>query len=73
MNPDFEDLLRGLSASRAEYLVIGGYAVAFHSEPRYTKNLDVWVRPTAANAGQRSGARADCFTSFDVAIGPAAE
>ena len=50
MNPDFEDLLRGLSASRAEYLVIGGYAVAFHTEPRYTKNLDVWVRPTAANA-----------------------
>lgn len=50
MNPDFEDLLRGLSASRAEYLVIGGYAVSFHTEPRYTKDLDVWVRPTLGNA-----------------------
>lgn len=50
MNPDFEDLLRDLSAARAEYLVIGGYAVAFHTEPRYTKDLDVWVRPTTANA-----------------------
>lgn len=50
MNPDFEDLLRGLSASRAEYLVIGGYAVSFHTEPRYTKDLGVWVRPTLGNA-----------------------
>lgn len=50
MNPDFEDLLRDLSAARAEYLVIGGYAVSFHTEPRYTKDLDVWVRPTLANA-----------------------
>lgn len=50
MNPDFEDLLRALSVARAEYLVIGGYAVSFHTEPRYTKDLDVWVRPTTANA-----------------------
>lgn len=50
MNRDFEGLLRALSAARAEYLVIGGYAVGFHTEPRYTKDLDVWVRPTRANA-----------------------
>lgn len=50
MNRDFEDLLRALSAARAEYLVVGGYAVGFHTEPRYTKDLDVWVRPTPANA-----------------------
>jgi hypothetical protein len=50
MNHDFEDLLRALSASRVEHLVVGGYAVAFHTEPRYTKDLDVWVRPTTANA-----------------------
>jgi hypothetical protein len=50
MNRDFEDLLRALSAARADYLVIGGYAVSFHTEPRYTKDLDVWVRPTTANA-----------------------
>lgn len=50
MNPDFEDLLRALSVARAEYLVIGGYAVSFHTEPRSTKDLGVWVRPTTANA-----------------------
>ncbi|MFZ5439720.1 MAG: hypothetical protein ACOZQL_06910 [Myxococcota bacterium] len=50
MNPDFVDLLRVLSDERAEFLVVGGYAVAFHTEPRYTKDLDVWVRPSRTNA-----------------------
>lgn len=50
MNPDFEELLSALSAERAEFLVVGAYAVTHHTEPRYTKNLDVWVRPTPANA-----------------------
>lgn len=50
MNPDFEDLLSALSAERAEFLVVGAYAVTHHTEPRYTKDLDVWVRPTQTNA-----------------------
>lgn len=32
------------------YLLVGGYAVAFHARPRYTKDLDIWVEPTTANA-----------------------
>jgi hypothetical protein len=31
-------------------LIIGGYAVIKHAEPRYTKNLDLWVSPDAENA-----------------------
>ncbi|MEW5742144.1 MAG: hypothetical protein AB1938_24730 [Myxococcota bacterium] len=31
-------------------MIVGAYAVTHHTEPRYTKNLDVWVRPTVANA-----------------------
>lgn len=50
MNPDFVDLLSDLSDARAECLVVGGHAVSFHTEPRYTKGLDLRVRPTAANA-----------------------
>jgi hypothetical protein len=38
-----------LNGAGARYLV-GGYAVAFHAEPRYTKDLDVWVDPSADNA-----------------------
>lgn len=50
VSPDFRDLLKHLNAEAAEYLVVGGYAVIFHTEPRFTKDLDVWVRPTPRNA-----------------------
>ncbi len=50
MNSDFKDLLRALNDAGAEYLVVGGYAVIEHTEPRYTKDIDVWVKPTKANA-----------------------
>ena len=40
MNHDFKDLLHALNVEGAKYLLIGGYAVAFHAEPRYTKDFD---------------------------------
>ena len=52
VSPDFKDLLHRLNAEKAEYLVVGGYAVIFHTEPRFTKDLDVWVRPTPTNAAK---------------------
>ena len=42
-NPDFKDLLRALNEENARYLLIGAYAVAFYSEPRYTKDIDFWI------------------------------
>jgi hypothetical protein len=39
-----------LNAAEVRYLLVGGYAVAFHARPRYTKDLDVWIEPTPANA-----------------------
>ena len=48
--PDFHDLLSALSAAEARFLIVGGYAVAFHGRPRATKDLDVWVEATADNA-----------------------
>ena len=50
MNSNFEDLLRLFNANRVEYLIVGGYAVMFYSEPRYTKDLDVWIAATSENA-----------------------
>ncbi len=49
---DFEEMLRGLNDAKARYLVVGAYAVAFHSEPRYTKDLDIWVDPYPDNAAR---------------------
>lgn len=50
MNSDFKDLLRTLNEQNVEYLIVGGYAVIFHSEPRFTKDLDLWVKPDSENA-----------------------
>ncbi len=49
-NPDFRDLFSAFAAAGVEYLVAGAHAVIFHAEPRYTKDLDLWVNPTAENS-----------------------
>ena len=47
---DFLDLLIELHDAGAEFVVLGGHAVAYHGHPRATKDLDVLVRASAANA-----------------------
>jgi hypothetical protein len=50
MQKDFLDVLRALSAENAEYLVVGGYALAAHGHVRATGDIDVWVGHDPANA-----------------------
>lgn len=50
MNSDFKDLLRAFSEEGVRYLIVGGYAYAEHVEPRYTKDLDVWIERSDDNA-----------------------
>jgi hypothetical protein len=45
MNSDFKDLLALLNRFGVRYLVVGGYAVMLYTEPRYTKDIDVFVGP----------------------------
>jgi hypothetical protein len=52
MNPDFVALLRALSEADARYLIVGAYAVTFHSRPRATADLDIWVEATPGNAAR---------------------
>lgn len=47
---DFRDVLRSLHDAGAEFVVLGGHAVAFHGHPRATKDLDVLVRANRQNA-----------------------
>lgn len=47
---DFRDLLIELSDAGAAFVVLGGYAVAFHGHPRATKDIDVLIRADADNA-----------------------
>jgi hypothetical protein len=50
VSPDFRDLLFAFNAHGVEYLVVGAQALAAHGRVRATGDLDVWVRPEAANA-----------------------
>jgi predicted nucleotidyltransferase len=47
---DFEDFIKLLHKNEVDYLVVGGYALAFHGKPRYTGDLDVWINNSEANA-----------------------
>ncbi|MEI6127370.1 MAG: hypothetical protein WCQ99_12545 [Pseudomonadota bacterium] len=50
VNQDFKDLFRLLNEEAVEYLLVGAYAVVYYAEPRFTKDLDIWVAPTKENA-----------------------
>lgn len=50
LTADFGDFLRLLNARQVRYMVAGGYAVAAHGTPRYTKDLDVWTEVEPDNA-----------------------
>jgi predicted nucleotidyltransferase len=51
-SPDFKELLRALNEKEAEYLIVGGYAVMKYTEPRFTKDLDLWVGNSSENAAR---------------------
>src|SRR5436305_13053447 len=44
---DFADLCSSLNASGVDFLIVGGYAVAFHGAPRFTGDLDILIEPDA--------------------------
>ena len=44
IHPDFEELLRLLEEHGVEYMIVGGYAVAYHGIRRFTKDIDVFFR-----------------------------
>lgn len=51
-NSDFKELLSLFEDCGIRYLVVGGYAVMHYCEPRYTKDLDIWIDATPDNASK---------------------
>lgn len=49
-NQDFREFIESLNKHNVRYLLIGGYAVALHGHPRYTKDLDIWIWMDNTNA-----------------------
>ncbi|MDZ7721170.1 MAG: DUF6036 family nucleotidyltransferase [Balneolaceae bacterium] len=50
INKDFEELFELLNKNEVSYLVVGGYAFAIHVEPRFTKDLDLFIKRDPQNA-----------------------
>jgi DNA polymerase II small subunit/DNA polymerase delta subunit B len=50
LNQDFKEFIELLNAAEVRYLVVGGYAVALHGYPRYTKDIDIWIERSTQNA-----------------------
>jgi len=73
MYQDFKDLLSAFNALSVKYLIVGGYAVSFHSQPRFTKDMDLFIKAGRANAKAtyaalaRFGAPLDTISEEDLA------
>lgn len=52
LDPDFEDFIKLLNQYEVAYMVVGGYALAFHGKPRYTGDLDIWIGISDDNASK---------------------
>ena len=64
MFQDFKDLLSAFNAHSVKYLIVGGYAVSFHAQPRATKDIDLFIKADAANAK----AAYEALTSFGASL-----
>ena len=47
---DFRDFIELLNKYSVAYMVVGGYAVMAHGQPRFTEDFDIWIRPSVNNA-----------------------
>ena len=50
LHPDFKEFLKLLNSHKVEYLLVGGYAVAYYGYTRATADMDVWVAIHPQNA-----------------------
>src|SRR5712664_862318 len=55
-NPHYRELLQLLNDFEVEYLIVGGFAVMKYGEPRYTKDIEVWVHNSPQNSIRVVGA-----------------
>ena len=59
MYQDYKDLLSAFHAHGVRYLIVGGYAVIFHAQPRFTNDIDLFINADPANAQATYAALAD--------------
>ena len=66
---DFREFLALLNVHEVEFMIVGGYALAFHGAPRFTGDIDIFVKPGQQNAKQIIKALVEFgFSSLDLTI-----
>jgi len=70
INKDFEDFFKCLNKNEVQYLVVGGYAHIYYTEPRYTKDLDILVNPTKINSRKIYKSLCDFFGTNTLELSP---
>ncbi|MCK9555768.1 nucleotidyltransferase family protein [bacterium] len=66
---DYKELLELLNKHKADYVIVGAYALAFHGYPRYTGDLDILVKTDKPNAEKiLSAIREFGFESLDISL-----
>jgi hypothetical protein len=65
MYQDYKDLLSAFNAHGVKYLIVGAYAVIFHAQPRFTKDIDLFIQADPANAQAMYGALAGFGAPLD--------
>lgn len=56
---DYKELLELFNGHKVEYMIVGAYALAYHGIPRFTGDIDIFVRPSSENAQNILSALAD--------------
>jgi hypothetical protein len=66
---DFKEFFALLNEHKVEFIIVGGYALAFHGAPRYTGDIDVYLNPDHLNAERILKALEDFgFSSLDLSV-----
>jgi hypothetical protein len=66
---DFREFLALLNAHSVDFIIVGGYALAYHGVPRYTGDIDVFVKPERKNAKRIINALAEFgFGSLELSV-----
>jgi hypothetical protein len=50
IHPDFSDFIAALVKNHVQFIMVGAFDLAFLGYPRYTGDMDIWIRPSSSNA-----------------------
>lgn len=50
LHKDFKEFIQLLEKFEVQYLIVGGYALAYHGYPRFTQDIDFWIFIQKENA-----------------------